>query len=104
MTMKPLLAVLVILAFLVAGRYLLNPVLSRIVASQDPEVFIAVAVLLVLGVAWIMEAVGFSMALGAFLAGVMLAESHYRHQIEADILPFRGILLGLFFYDRRYGH
>jgi voltage-gated potassium channel Kch/uncharacterized membrane protein len=89
--------VLVILAFLVAGRYLLNPVLSRIVASQDPEVFIAVAVLLVLGVAWIMEAVGFSMALGAFLAGVMLAESHYRHQIEADILPFRGILLGLFF-------
>jgi len=90
-------AVLVIIALLFVGRYLLNPILGRIVASQDPEVFIAVAVLLVLGVAWIMESIGFSMALGAFLAGMMLAESHYRHQIEADILPFRGILLGLFF-------
>jgi monovalent cation:proton antiporter-2 (CPA2) family protein len=96
-SLKPVYAVLVIIGLLFAGRYLLNPVLGRIVASQDPEVFIAVAVLLVLGVAWIMESVGFSMALGAFLAGVMLAESHYRHQIEADILPFRGILLGLFF-------
>jgi monovalent cation:proton antiporter-2 (CPA2) family protein len=89
--------ILVIIALLFAGRYLLNPILGRIVASQDPEVFIAVAVLLVLGVAWIMESVGLSMALGAFLAGVMMAESHFRHQIEADILPFRGILLGLFF-------
>lgn len=96
-SLKPLYALLVIIGLLFAGRYLLNPILGRIVASQDPEVFIAVAVLLVLGVAWIMESVGFSMALGAFLAGVMLAESHYRHQIEADILPFRGILLGLFF-------
>jgi len=86
-----------IVALLLAGRYLLNPLLGRIVASQDPEVFIAVALLLVLGVAWIMESVGLSMALGAFLAGLMLAESHFRHQIEADILPFRGILLGLFF-------
>ena len=94
---NPLIGILVIIALLFAGRYLLNPVLARIVASQDPEVFIAVAVLLVLGVAWIMQSVGFSMALGAFLAGVMLAESQYRHQIEADILPFRGILLGLFF-------
>jgi monovalent cation:proton antiporter-2 (CPA2) family protein len=98
---EPLLAMpyslLVIVALLIAGRYLLNPVLSKVVASRDPEVFIAMAVLLVLGVAWIMESVGFSMALGAFLAGVMLAESQYRHQIEADILPFRGILLGLFF-------
>lgn len=90
-------SILIIIALLFAGRYLLNPILDKVVASQDPEVFIAMAVLLVLGVAWVMEAVGFSMALGAFLAGVMLAESHYRHQIEADILPFRGILLGLFF-------
>ena len=90
-------SLLVIVGLLIAGRYLLNPILGRIVASQDPEVFIAVAVLLVLGVAWLMESVGLSMALGAFLAGVMIAESHYRHQIEADILPFRGILLGLFF-------
>lgn len=86
-----------IIGLLLMGRYLLNPILGRIVASQDPEVFIAVAVLLVLGVAWLMELVGLSMALGAFLAGLMLAESSYRHQIEADILPFRGILLGLFF-------
>ncbi len=90
-------AITAIVALLLVGRYLLNPVLDKIVASQDPEVFVAVAVLLVLGVAWIMEKVGLSMALGAFLAGLMLAESHYRHQIEADILPFRGILLGLFF-------
>lgn len=90
-------AVLIIIALLVAGHYLLNPILGRIVASQDPDVFVALAVLLVLGMAWIMESIGFSMALGAFLAGTMLAESHYRHQIEADILPFRGILLGLFF-------
>ena len=90
-------AIAAIVILLLVGRYLLNPVLDKVVASQDPEVFIAVAVLLVLGVAWIMELVGLSMALGAFLAGLMLAESHYRHQIEADILPFRGILLGLFF-------
>ena len=90
-------AALAIVVLLLAGRYLLNPILDKIVASQDPEVFVSVAVLLVLGVAWIMESVGLSMALGAFLAGLMLAESHYRHQIEADILPFRGILLGLFF-------
>jgi monovalent cation:proton antiporter-2 (CPA2) family protein len=89
--------VAVIIGLLLMGRFLLNPILGRIVASQDPEVFIAVAVLLVLGVAWLMESVGLSMALGAFLAGLMLAESQYRHQIEADILPFRGILLGLFF-------
>lgn len=90
-------AIAVIIGLLLAGRYLLNPLLGRIVASQDPEVFISVALLLVLGVAWLMESVGLSMALGAFLAGLMLAESHFRHQIEADILPFRGILLGLFF-------
>lgn len=90
-------AISAIVTLLLVGRYLLNPILDKIVASQDPEVFISVAVLLVLGVAWIMEYVGLSMALGAFLAGLMLAESRYRHQIEADILPFRGILLGLFF-------
>ncbi|MCK5890017.1 MAG: cation:proton antiporter [Methylococcales bacterium] len=95
--MSLLYAISAIVILLLIGRYLLNPILDKIVASQDPEVFISVAVLLVLGVAWIMESVGLSMALGAFLAGLMLAESHYRHQIEADILPFRGILLGLFF-------
>jgi monovalent cation:proton antiporter-2 (CPA2) family protein len=90
-------AVLVIGTVVLAGRYLLNPVLDRVAASQNAEIFTAAAVLLVLGVAWLMELAGLSMALGAFLAGLMLAESHYRHQIEADIQPFRGILLGLFF-------
>lgn len=90
-------AIAAIVALLVAGHYLLNPLLSKVVASRDPEVFIAAAVLLVLGIAWLMETVGLSMALGAFLAGLMLADSQFRHQIEADILPFRGILLGLFF-------
>ena len=90
-------AVLVIGTVVFAGRYLLNPLLNRVAASQNAEIFTAAAVLLVLGVAWLMELAGLSMALGAFLAGLMLAESHYRHQIEADIQPFRGILLGLFF-------
>ncbi len=90
-------AVLVIGGVVLAGRYLLNPVLDRIAASGNAEIFTAGAVLLILGVAWLMEQAGLSMALGAFLAGLMLAESHYRHQIEADIQPFRGILLGLFF-------
>jgi monovalent cation:proton antiporter-2 (CPA2) family protein len=90
-------AVLVIGGMVLAGRYLLNPVLDRIAAIRNAEIFTATAVLLVLGVAWLMETAGLSMALGAFLAGLMLAESHYRHQIEADIQPFRGILLGLFF-------
>lgn len=90
-------AVLAIVLVVVAGRYLLNPCLDKIAASRNSEIFIAAAVLLVLGAAKLMEAAGLSMALGAFLAGLMLAESHYRHQIEADLQPFRGILLGLFF-------
>ncbi len=90
-------ASLAIIGVIVFGRYLLNPLLDRVAACRNSEVFIAAAVLLVLGVAKLMEMVGISMALGAFLAGFMLAESHYRHQIEADIQPFRGILLGLFF-------
>lgn len=90
-------AMLAIALVVVAGRYLLNPCFDKIAASRNSEIFIAAAVLLVLGTAKLMEAAGLSMALGAFLAGLMLAESHYRHQIEADIQPFRGILLGLFF-------
>lgn len=90
-------ALLALALVIVTGRYLLNPCLDKIAASQNSEVFIAAAVLLVLGSAKLMETVGLSMALGAFMAGLMLAESHYRHQIEADIQPFRGILLGLFF-------
>lgn len=86
-----------IVALLVAGRYLLNP-LFRIMANAGArEVMIGAALFVVLGSAMLMAAAGFSMAMGAFIAGVMLAESSYRHELEADIEPFRGILLGLFF-------
>lgn len=86
-----------ILLVILAGRFLLNPILDRVAASRNSEVFIAATVLMVLGIGRAMELLHLSMALGAFLAGLMLAESHYRHQIEADIEPVRGTLLGLFF-------
>jgi monovalent cation:proton antiporter-2 (CPA2) family protein len=90
-------AVFVIASVILFGRFLLSPALRLVAASPTTEVFTAAAVLAVLGTAWLMGEVGLSMALGAFLAGVMLAESHYRHQVIADIQPFRGMLLGLFF-------
>jgi monovalent cation:proton antiporter-2 (CPA2) family protein len=90
-------AVLVIAFVILIGRYLLSPVLRLVATSRAAEVFTAAALFAVLGTAWLMEAVGLSLALGAFLAGVMMADSHYRHQLIADIQPFRGILLGLFF-------
>ena len=80
-----------------AGRYLLNP-MSRLLAQFGArEVMTAAALLVVLGAAVLMQSGGLSMAMGAFLAGVMLSESTFRHQLEADIEPFRGLLLGLFF-------
>jgi monovalent cation:proton antiporter-2 (CPA2) family protein len=90
-------AVLVITLVILAGRFLLTPVLRLVATSHTTEVFTAAAVFAVLGTAWLMEQVGLSLALGAFVAGLMMAESHYRHQIIADIQPYRGILLGLFF-------
>lgn len=90
-------AVLVIAVVVLFGRFLLTPMLRLVATSRTAEVFTAAAVLAVLGTAWLMAEVGLSMALGAFLAGLMLADSHYRHQVVADIQPFRGILLGLFF-------
>lgn len=86
-----------IAALLAAGRYLLNPLFWVMAASGAREVMIASALFVVLGSAMLMQAAGFSMAMGAFIAGVMLADSTYRHELEADIEPFRGILLGLFF-------
>ncbi len=82
---------------LVGGRYLLRPVFRYIAGSGVREVFTAAALLLVLGSALFMDALGFSMALGTFLAGVLLAESEYRHELEIAIEPFKGLLLGLFF-------
>ena len=89
--------VAVIVAVIVGGRTLLRPVLRMVSASRTNEIFTAMALLVVSGTALAMEWAGLSMALGAFLAGVLLADSEYRHALEADIEPFKGLLLGLFF-------
>ncbi len=81
----------------VAGRYLLNPFFRLLAQTGSREVMTAAALLVVLGAALAMQTAGMSMALGAFLAGMLLAESNYRHELEADIEPFRGLLLALFF-------
>lgn len=81
----------------VAGRYFLHPLLHRVARAGSPEVFTASAVLIVLGAAMVTEHAGLSMAMGAFLAGLLISESAYRHQVIAEIQPFRGLLLGLFF-------
>lgn len=86
-----------ILALVIAGRYLLNPIFRILAAARAREVMTAAALLVVLGAAWGMQLGGLSTAMGAFLAGVLLSESSYRHELEADVEPFRGILLGLFF-------
>ncbi|WP_428264816.1 monovalent cation:proton antiporter-2 (CPA2) family protein [Haliangium sp.] len=89
--------VAVIAAIIVCGRYLLRPVFRAIARTRQREIFTAAALLLVLGIALLMQSIGLSMALGTFLAGVLLADSEYRHELEADIEPFKGLLLGLFF-------
>ncbi|MBV8840082.1 MAG: cation:proton antiporter, partial [Alphaproteobacteria bacterium] len=86
-----------IAALVVAGRYLINPFFRLLAWTGAREIMTAAALLIVLGAALLMQVVGMSMALGAFLAGVLLAESSYRHELEADIEPFRGLLLALFF-------
>ncbi len=86
---------LVIIMFL--GHKLLRPIYRMVAASRSPEVFTAMTLLLVLGIGAATSAAGLSMELGAFLAGLLLSESEYRHQVEADIRPFKGVLLGLFF-------
>jgi glutathione-regulated potassium-efflux system ancillary protein KefC len=82
---------------ILVGRYLARPLLRFVARSGLREVFSAVALLLVIGVGELMEHAGLSMAMGAFLAGVLLASSEYRHALESDIQPFKGLLLGLFF-------
>jgi glutathione-regulated potassium-efflux system protein KefB len=89
--------IVTITAVVVGGRYLLRPMFRAAVGAGTPEVFTATALLVVIGTAWLMDLAGISMSLGAFIAGVLLADSEYRHEIEAQIEPFRGLLLGLFF-------
>ncbi|WP_085317332.1 monovalent cation:proton antiporter-2 (CPA2) family protein [Derxia lacustris] len=86
-----------IVAIVVIGRTLLRPVMRAVARTGLRELFVALALLIVIGVSIAMQAVGLSMALGTFLAGVLLADSEYRHELQLDIEPFKGLLLGLFF-------
>ena len=90
-------ATVALVVIVIAGRQLLRPFYQVIAGARAPELFTATTLLVVLGIGWATQLVGLSMALGAFLAGLLLSESEFRHQVEADIEPFRGILLGLFF-------
>lgn len=90
-------SIAILVAVILVGRYLLNPILHRVAASANSEVFTASAVLIVIGAAYLAELAGLSMAMGAFLAGMLISDSAYRHQIRAEVQPFRGILLGMFF-------
>ncbi len=90
-------ALAILMLIIVFARYVLNPVLKILVRHGVPEIFTASALLLVLGSAMLMEHIGLSSAMGAFIAGLLIADSSYRHQIGAEIQPFRGLLLGLFF-------
>ena len=90
-------SVLILGLVIVIGRYLLHPILYRVALAGSPEVFTASAVLIVLGTALATERAGLSMAMGAFVAGLLISDSFFRHQVLAEIRPFRGLLLGLFF-------
>src|SRR5262249_12614991 len=90
-------AIGIIVLLILAGRFLVRPVLRWIAETKLREVFVGFSLLVVLGAAALMQWVGLSMALGAFLAGVMLADSEYRHELKLDIEPFKGLLLGLCF-------
>ena len=92
-----LLIVGVVAAIIAAGRFIINPFLHWIAKAHIRELFTVAALFIVIAVAWLMEQVGLSAALGAFLAGVLLANSEFRHELETDIDPFKGVLLGLFF-------
>lgn len=87
----------VVVALIVGGRYLVRPMLRAIAKTGMREIFTAFALMLVIGIGLLMQSVGVSMALGTFLAGVLLANSEYRHALESDLEPFKGLLLGLFF-------
>ena len=87
----------VLVGLVAASRFLLRPAFRWIAATKSQELFTAFALLVVVGTSLLMHQVGLSMALGAFVAGVLLADSEYRHELEADIEPFKGLLLGLFF-------
>jgi monovalent cation:proton antiporter-2 (CPA2) family protein len=86
-----------LLVVLIGGRYLVRPIFSLVDSAKTPEIFTATALLVVAGTAALVDAAGLSMSLGAFIAGMLLSDSEYRHEIRADIEPFEGLLLGVFF-------
>lgn len=90
-------AALVVVGLVVASRFVMGPLLRLVASVKSRELFTGVTLLIVMGVAFLMLEVGLSMALGAFIAGVLLSESEYRHELEADLEPFKGLLMGLFF-------
>lgn len=92
-----LIGIAALVGLVIVGRFIINPMFRLLAAARAREVMTAAALLVVLGAAYLMELGGLSMAMGAFVAGVLLSESTFRHQLEADIEPFRGLLLGLFF-------
>ena len=92
-----LLTLVIVAAIVLGGHYLTRPIFRFVHAARLPEMSTAISLLIVLGIAFLMMLVGLSPALGTFLAGVVLANSEFRHQLEADIQPFKGLLLGLFF-------
>jgi monovalent cation:proton antiporter-2 (CPA2) family protein len=89
--------IVILLSVVVGGRYLLQPMLQRVARTRSREMFRAVTILLVLGSAVLTEHLGLSMAMGAFIAGLLIADSPFRHEVVSEIEPFRGLLLGLFF-------
>lgn len=90
-------AIILLIALFVVGKYLLEPFLFQVTKTRSNEIFIGSILLLVIGTSYIAHLFGFSYSLGAFIAGMMIAETHYKHQIEADLIPFRDLLLGVFF-------
>lgn len=90
-------AVVTLGGIVIVGRLLLRPLFRAIAQLDIHELFVAVTLLVVLGLAWLTESVGLSMALGAFVAGLLIAETEYQHQVEADVLPYKSLLMGLFF-------
>src|SRR6202035_2309765 len=94
---RALLVVGVVAAIVAGGRFLVRPVFRYLASIRLQEIFTAAGLLLIVGIALAMQKIGLSPALGTFLAGVVLAESEYRHELESDIEPFKGLLLGLFF-------
>jgi len=90
-------AVILLFGLFLAGKYLIEPFFHQVSKTKSNEIFVGSVLLIVMGASYVAHAFGFSYSLGAFIAGMMIAETHYKHQVEADLIPFRDLLLGVFF-------